>query len=359
MSKATTKFAIAFAFKELLLEKSIDKITINDITEKCGINRQTFYYHFHDIYELIEWICETDADHVLKQNKTYDTWQEGFLAIFHLLKKDEPFVVNIYHNAPRGYIYRYLYKVTYQLIYDVLEEKAAGMVVREEDKTFIADFYKYGFVGLVLEWIDKGMKEDPKQIIEIRNLITELSKNHTILLSSHIMQEVSAVCNQIIIINQGQLILYDKPENISNHIAQTNDLTLTIKGNKDLIKSIIDSFEEVIESRILGTDTKEVYQVELSTSIEEDIREALFYKLADAKCPILELNHKVPTLEEVFLRLTGEGTKQYGGKMSKEEKKKMRQKLAKREETVEKEVAEKEVENTEDRAEQMEEKEEQ
>ena len=58
---------IAFAFKELLLEKSIDKITINDITEKCGINRQTFYYHFHDIYELIEWICETDADHVLKQ----------------------------------------------------------------------------------------------------------------------------------------------------------------------------------------------------------------------------------------------------------------------------------------------------
>lgn len=200
---------------------------------------------------------------------------------------------------------------------------------------------------------------DPKQIIEIRNLITELSKNHTILLSSHIMQEVSAVCNQIIIINQGQLILYDKPENISNHIAQTNDLTLTIKGNKDLIKSIVDSFEEVIESRILGTDTKEVYQVELSTSIEEDIREALFYKLADAKCPILELNHKVPTLEEVFLRLTGEGTKQYGGKMSKEEKKKMRQKLAKREEIVEKEVAEKEVENTEDRAEQMEEKEEQ
>lgn len=172
------------------------------------------------------------------------------------------------------------------------------------------------------------------------------------------MQEVSAVCNQIIIINQGQLILYDKPENISNHITQTNDLTLTIKGNKDLIKSIIDSFEEVIESRILGTDTKEVYQVELSTSIEEDIREALFYKLADAKCPILELNHKVPTLEEVFLRLTGDGTKQYGGKMSKEEKKKMRQKLAKREETVEKEVAEKEIENTEERVEQMEEKEE-
>ena len=151
MSKATTKFAIAFAFKELLLEKSIDKITINDITEKCGINRQTFYYHFHDIYELIEWICETDADHVLKQNKTYDT-----------------------------YIYRYLYKVTYQLIYNVLEEKAADMVVREEDKAFIADFYKYGFVGLVLEWIDKGMKEDPKQIIERLNALIQGSFAHAL-----------------------------------------------------------------------------------------------------------------------------------------------------------------------------------
>ena len=180
MSKATTKFAIAFAFKELLLEKSINKITIYDITEKCGINRQTFYYHFHDIYELIEWICETDADHVLKQNKTYDTWQEGFLAIFHLLEKDEPFVINIYHNAPREYIYRYLYKVTYQLIYNVLEEKAADMVVREEDKTFIADFYKYGFVGLVLEWIDNGMKEDPKQIIERLNALIQGSFAHAL-----------------------------------------------------------------------------------------------------------------------------------------------------------------------------------
>ena len=112
--------------------------------------------------------------------KTYDTWQEGFLAIFHLLKKDEPFVVNIYHNAPRGYIYRYLYKVTYQLIYNVLEEKAADMVVREEDKAFIADFYKYGFVGLVLEWIDKGMKEDPKQIIERLNALIQGSFAHAL-----------------------------------------------------------------------------------------------------------------------------------------------------------------------------------
>lgn len=165
---------------------------------------------------------------------------------------------------------------------------------------------------------------DPKQIIEIRDLIRELSKNHTILLSSHIMQEVSAVCNQIMIINQGKLILSDTPENIPKHIAQTNDLTLKVKGDKELVKSILDQIEHVEFSKVLNTGEEGIYQVEISSLIEFDIREDVFYRFADAKCPILEMTNQVPTLEEVFLRLTGEGTKQYGGRLSKEEKKKAR-----------------------------------
>lgn len=176
---------------------------------------------------------------------------------------------------------------------------------------------------------------DPKQIIEIRNLIRELSKNHTILLSSHIMQEVSAVCNRIMIINQGKLILSDTPENIPNHIAQTNDLTLQAKGNKELIKSLIDRIEHVTYSKILSTGEQEIYQVEMSTPVEYDVREQVFYEFAEAKCPILQMSQKIPTLEEVFLRLTGEGTRQYGGKLSKDEKKKMKDKLSQTEEEKE------------------------
>ncbi|MDO4492133.1 MAG: TetR/AcrR family transcriptional regulator C-terminal domain-containing protein [Lachnospiraceae bacterium] len=180
MSRATTKIAIAFAFKELLLEKPLDKITVNDITDKCGINRQTFYYHFHDILQLTEWICEEDADRAIQANKTYDTWQEGFLALFNMIKRDRAFIVNIYRNTPRDYLYRYLYKVTYQLLFEVLEEQAEGMVVRMEDKAFIANFYKYGFVGLVLEWIDGGMKEEPKIIIERLNSLIQGSFKHAL-----------------------------------------------------------------------------------------------------------------------------------------------------------------------------------
>ena len=167
---------------------------------------------------------------------------------------------------------------------------------------------------------------DPKQILEIRNLIRELSKEHTILLSSHIMQEVSAVCNQIMIINQGKMILSDVPENIPGHIAQTNDITFKAKGNKDLIKSVIEKIENITYSKVLGTGEAEVYQIELSSPVKFDPREEIFYAFAEAKCPILEMNLKVPTLEEVFLRLTGEGTRQYGGKMTKDEKKKMKAK---------------------------------
>lgn len=168
---------------------------------------------------------------------------------------------------------------------------------------------------------------DPKQIIEIRNLIRELSKEHTILLSSHIMQEVSAVCNQIMIINQGKLILSDTPEKIPNHIAQTNDLTLKVKGTKDQVKGILETIEHITYSKTLNTGEEGVYQVEISSLIEHDIREDVFYKFAGAKCPILEMSNNVPTLEEVFLRLTGEGTRQFGGKLSKQEKKQMKKKI--------------------------------
>ena len=180
MSSMTTKRAIAASLKELLLERPLNKITVNDIAERCDINRQTFYYHFQDIADLIEWICMTDADKVLKDNKTYDTWQEGFLSIFQILKEDKPFVVNIYRSVSLENLNRYLYKVVYSLLYNVVEEKAAGMVVREEDKKFIADFFKYAFVAIVLEWVKNDMKEDPKEIIERLNLLIEGTIEHAL-----------------------------------------------------------------------------------------------------------------------------------------------------------------------------------
>ena len=99
---------------------------------------------------------------------------------------------------------------------------------------------------------------DPKQILEIRDLIRDLSEKHTILLSSHIMQEVSAVCNEIIIINEGKMIVKDKPENISTHIEQTHELTMEIKGNKELVRSILSGIEHITEYKVTDSEDDEI-----------------------------------------------------------------------------------------------------
>ncbi|MDO4323964.1 MAG: TetR-like C-terminal domain-containing protein [Lachnospiraceae bacterium] len=161
-----TKYELEASLKKLLLQKPLDKITINDLTSDCGISRMAFYYHFKDIYDLIEWVCLEDAARALQGKKTYDSWQEGLLQIFEAVLENKPFILNVYHSVSREQIENYLYKLTYDLIMGVVEEKSAGTAVTQEEKAFIADFYKYSFVGVMLDWIRQGMKEDYHGIAE-------------------------------------------------------------------------------------------------------------------------------------------------------------------------------------------------
>ena len=161
-----TKRALEASLKNLLLQKPLSKITINDIAEDCGINRMTFYYHFKDIYDLIEWSCEEDASRALAGKKTYETWQQGLLQIFEAVQNNKPFIMNVYRSVSREQVENYLYRLTYDLLEGVVEEQAAGMSVRDEDKAFIATVYKYMLVGLMLDWIKSDMKADPKQIVD-------------------------------------------------------------------------------------------------------------------------------------------------------------------------------------------------
>ena len=159
-----TKRALEQSLKNLLLKKPLNKITINDIAEDCGINRMTFYYHFKDIYDLVEWSCLEDAQKALKEKKTYDTWQEGLQQIFEAVLENKPFILNVYRSVKREQVENYLYSLTYQLIEGVVEEQSKNLMVTEEQKKFIADFYKYSFVGVMLDWIKRGMKEAPEEI---------------------------------------------------------------------------------------------------------------------------------------------------------------------------------------------------
>ena len=161
----TTKRALEESLKKLLLSKPLDKITINDLTTDCGISRMTFYYHFQDIYDLAEWACVEDGKRALQDKRTYDTWQEGLEQIFEVVLKNKPFITNVYHSVSKEKIENYLYKLTYELIIGVVEEKSKGTGLSEENKSFIADFHKYGFVGLMLDWIKDEMKQEPEALV--------------------------------------------------------------------------------------------------------------------------------------------------------------------------------------------------
>ena len=166
-----TKRALEASLKNLLLKKPLSKITISDITEDCGINRMTFYYHFKDIYDLIEWSCEEDASKAISGNKTYETWQQGLLQLFKAVQDNKPFIMNVYHSVSREQVENYLYKVTYDLLEGVVEEQAQGMSVRDEDNAFVATVYKYAFVGLMLDWIKGDRKGEPRELVDRLELV--------------------------------------------------------------------------------------------------------------------------------------------------------------------------------------------
>ena len=158
----TTKRALENSLKQMLLKKPLDKITISDLTDDCGISRMAFYYHFKDIYDLVEWSCMEDATRALQGKKTYDTWHEGLKQIFEAVLENKPFIMNAYHvTMSQVELENYLFMLTLNLLMGVVEEKSKGLEVTEEEKSFIADFYKYGFVGVMLDWI---MNEEIKRL---------------------------------------------------------------------------------------------------------------------------------------------------------------------------------------------------
>ncbi len=157
---------------------------------------------------------------------------------------------------------------------------------------------------------------DPKQIIEIRDLIKELSKKHTVILSSHIMQEISAVCDYIMIIAHGKLVASDTPENLSKLMLGSNEIELLIRGESSVIQEILSQNSEIISLAVHHQTEEGCVPVEIKTPAEIDIREKIFYQMSEARCPILMMKSANMSLEDIFLELTADSAS------DKEEKKK-------------------------------------
>lgn len=164
--QTSTEDTLIDSMNNLLEYKPIDKITVRDIVSDCNLTRQTFYNHFSDIYELVEYSAKKNTEQILNEFSDYENWQDGFYQIMLVLKQHKAIVKNVYQSAYRDLMEKYIFKVLYSYIIAVVEKQAQGMKIDQKHKDFIAHFYGLAFIAVILEWIMEDMKEDPAEIVE-------------------------------------------------------------------------------------------------------------------------------------------------------------------------------------------------
>jgi ABC-2 type transport system ATP-binding protein len=146
---------------------------------------------------------------------------------------------------------------------------------------------------------------DPKQIIEIRNLIKDLRQDHTIVLSSHILPEVSAVCERVLIINRGVIVASDSPSNLSNRLLGANRLSVRALGEEKKIRDAVEQIDGIEKVELeQSKDEDKAFDLVIVAEKDKDIRQDIFFALSKAKCPILIMRPMDLTLEDIFLHLT-------------------------------------------------------
>lgn len=155
-----TKRAMADALKQLLQKRSLEHITIQDVTDAAQVSRKTFYYHFHDIYDLVEWLLVEDCK-ILTQNHTDSgIWVRDVAIALNYATENRGWLLSIYQSMERPQLEGILRKIVGPLMEASFAEALGDRLVNEEDRRFVLDIFTYGVTGLFLSWVGDGMHSD-------------------------------------------------------------------------------------------------------------------------------------------------------------------------------------------------------
>lgn len=166
-----TKKALAQSLKELGATKILDKITVADITEHCGVNRQTFYYHFNDKYELLSWIYTQDLFIPLTQDLTFENWGEKLIEVFKYMKQQKAFFMNTIKSS-NNFFAEYSNKIFAELFVKAIAELDLYQHLDEKEQDIYARFFAYGLTGVIVDWALKGMKENEDDLAVLLQKMT-------------------------------------------------------------------------------------------------------------------------------------------------------------------------------------------
>lgn len=157
----STKLALAGSLKRLLQKKFLDDITVKEIVEDCAVNRQTFYYHFQDIYDLLHWFLDHETAEALQDAPT---WQDALMKAFRYIQDNHALIYHIYRSSGREHLDCQLFTMSRALTTRLLEQASASLSLSERDQEFLVDFYMYALAGTMLGWLSDDMKEDPQEL---------------------------------------------------------------------------------------------------------------------------------------------------------------------------------------------------
>ncbi|MCR5738056.1 MAG: TetR/AcrR family transcriptional regulator C-terminal domain-containing protein [Eubacterium sp.] len=181
-----TKRALAQSLKTLGAKKLFDKITVADITDDCGVNRQTFYYHFNDKYELLAWIYTQEMFIPLTEDLNFENWPDKTLELLEYMKSQRKFITNTIKSS-NNFFADYLEKVLVELFEKAIDELDIYDSVNEHTRGVYARFFSYGITGVIVDWAKEGMKEDEKELSERIEAIVNTSERmgHELYLLHH------------------------------------------------------------------------------------------------------------------------------------------------------------------------------
>lgn len=179
----STQLKLAKSLKELMANQPFEKLSVSDITNNCSLHRQTFYYHFEDKYELLDWIVYKELMEPLIDGFSFDNMYEHFMRLFTTMVDEKKFYLNAFKidvNDLSRYINRLAYE-QFMVVIDCLE-KNSGIKSNYNENMMFAEFLGYGFVGIVFGWAQRGMKDSPEEMTRhleriINNLIQLASEN--------------------------------------------------------------------------------------------------------------------------------------------------------------------------------------
>lgn len=162
-----TKRILASALKELMKEKEVEKISIREISELAGVNRQTFYYHFEDIYDLLKWTFQQEAVQQLATRESTEVWQEGLLQLFYYLEENRDICLCALRSLGRDHMKRFFYADIYQVIGRVVTEFGEKCKSPTEYMAFLTHFFTLSLASLIESWLLGEMDQTPKELIEM------------------------------------------------------------------------------------------------------------------------------------------------------------------------------------------------